>query len=180
VPIKNRQQLLTILTLTAVGLLAMDRVVRPPLQKVWKARADQIKSLQNKVKYGAVLQHGKESLNRRWEDLQKGTLPNDPTEAEQALWSGLNRWVDFSGVTLQNVSPTLKQSNDPAYKTLECRIDAFGPIERLSQFLYAMETDKMALRVQSIEMTTKDANGTSIGLGVQVSGLILASTETKK
>jgi len=180
VQIKTRQQLLTILTLTAVGLLAMDRIVRPPLQKLWKDRAAQIKTFQDKVKYGLVLEHGRESLHRRWDDLQKSTLPNDPTEAEQALWSGLNRWVEYSGVTLQNVSPTLKQSNDPAYKTLDCRIDASGSLDRLSQFLYAMETDNMALRVQSIELTSKDANGTSIGLGVQISGLILASADVKK
>lgn len=169
-----------IVTLSAIGLLALDSIVRPPLQKIWKDRANQIKSLQDKVKYGAVLQRGRNSLNQRWDDLQKSTLPNDPTEAEQALWSGLNRWVDYSGVTLKNVSPTLKQSNDPAYKTLECRIDAQGSLDYLSRFLYALETDKMALRVQSIEMTSQDASGTTIGLGLQVSGLILASTETKK
>lgn len=178
--IKNRQQFLTILTLTAVGLLALDRVVRPPLQKMWNTRAEEIKSLKDKVRDGSALQHRKDSLRQRWDGIQNSTLPNDPTAAEQALWEGLNRWVTFSGVTLQNVAPTLKQSNDPAYKTLECRIDASGNLNALSQFLYSMETDNMALRVQSIEMTSKDANGTTIGLGLQISALILASTDVKK
>jgi hypothetical protein len=59
-------------------------------------------------------------------------------------------------------------------------VDASGSIDRLSRFLYALETEKMALRVQSIEMTSKDPNGVNIGLGVQVSALVLTSTEAKK
>jgi len=180
VQIKNRQQFLTIITLTAVGLLALDRVVRPPLQKIWQDRAARIAKLQQQVKEGQGLLQRKTWLKGHWEDIQKSTLPNDPTAAEQEMWSGLNNWVTYSGVTLANVAPTLKQGSDPAYKTLDCRIDASGSLAELSQFLYAMETDKMALRVQSIEFTSKDNNGTSIGLGVQVSALILANAEVKK
>lgn len=178
--IKNRQQFLTILTLVAVGLLAADRIVRPPLQKLWTDRATRIAKLQQDVKNGKMLQQRKNWLRSHWDDIQKSTLPNDPSAADQEFQSGLNNWVQYSGVTLQNVAPTWKQGNDPAYRTLECRVDVSGSLDRLSQFLYAMETDRMALRLQSIEMTSKDANGTSIGLGVQVSALILATADVKK
>ncbi len=172
--IKNRQQFLTILTLTAVGLLALDRIVRPPLAKIWDERATRIAKLKRDVKEGQGLQQRKNWLRGHWEDIQKSSLTNDTTAAEGQLWSSLNNWVIYSGVVLQNVAPTWKQGNDPAYKTLDCRVDASGSIDRLSEFLYAMETDKMALRVQSIEMTSKDANGGTIGLGIQLSALVLA------
>jgi hypothetical protein len=58
-------------------------------------------------------------------------------------------------------------------------VDASGSLDRLSEFLYAMETDKMALRVQSIEMTSKDASGGTIGLGIHFSALVL-TPEVKK
>ena len=180
-PIKNRQQFLTILTLTAVGLLALDNIVRPPLAKIWDQRATRIAKLKRDVKEGKELQQRKNWLRGHWEEMQKASLTNDTTAAEQQLFSGLNNWVQYSGVTIQNIAPTWKQGNDPAYKTLECRVDASGSLDRLSEFLYAMETDKMALRVQSIELTSKDANGSTIGLGVQVSALVLANaTEVKK
>ena len=178
--IKNRQQFLTIITLSAVGLLALDRIVRPPLQKIWDDRSRRIETLQQQVKDGQLLLQRKTWLNNHWEDIQHSTLPNDPTAAEQLLFSGLNDWVQFSDVALQGVSPTWKQGNDPAYKTLECRVDVSGRIDQLSRFLYSMETDKMALRVQSIEMTSKDANGSNIGLGVNVSALVLANADVKK
>jgi hypothetical protein len=180
VPIKNRQQFLTIITLSAVGLLALDRIVRPPLQKIWDDRSLRIEKLHQQVKDGQLLLQRKNWLKGHWEGIQKSTLPNDPTAAEQLLFSGLNDWVQNSDVALQGVSPTWKQGNDPAYKTLECRVDVSGRIDQLSQFLYYMETNQMALRVQSIEMTSKDANGSNIGLGVNVSALVLATADVKK
>ena len=72
------------------------------------------------------------------------------------------------------------RATDPAYKTLEYRVDAAGSMDQLSRFLYSLETDKMALRLQSIELTSKDANGTSIALGVQVSALVLTAPDVKK
>ena len=178
--IKNRQQVLTIVTLVAVGLLAADRIVRPPLQKLWNDRALRIARLQEEVKEGQALQRSKTSLHQHWDDIQKSALPNDQTAAEERFFTGLNNWLQFSGVNLQSVAPTWKQGDTAAYKTLECRVDVSGELPRLSQFLYAMETDKMGLRVQSIEMTSKDANGTTIGVGVQVSALVLTAADVKK
>lgn len=177
--IKNRQQFLTILTLTAVGLLALDRIVRPPLQKMWSDRSAQIATLQRKVKEGKYLLSHKESLRSRWDEIQKSTLPNDPTAAEHELNNSLSQWLNFSDVSLSGIAPTWKPG-DAAYKTLEYRVDASGNMDQLSRFLYSLETDNKALRVQSIELTAKDATGTSLALGVQVSGLVLTTPEVKK
>jgi hypothetical protein len=63
---------------------------------------------------------------------------------------------------------------------MEYRVDVSGNINQLSRFLYSLETDKMALRLQSIEFTAKDATGMSIAMGVQVSGLALTAPDIKK
>ena len=178
--IKNRQQLLTILTLTAIGLLVLDKIVTPPLMAFWNKRAAQIVTLQKQVKEGQLLQHRKDSLRGRWAQIQSGALTNDTTAAEQELWVGLNHWSQNSGVSVNNIVPQWKQGSDAAYKTLECHVDVSGSIDRLSRFMYALETDPMALKVQSVEMTAKDNNGTVINLSVQMSGLVLTQQEPKK
>ena len=48
--IKNRQQFLTIVTLAAIGLLAIDRIISPPLVAFWNGRAARIRQLQAQVK----------------------------------------------------------------------------------------------------------------------------------
>jgi hypothetical protein len=180
VQIKNRQQLLTILTLTAVGLLIADKIISPPLMKLWRQRSARIVMLQQQVKDGEALRRGKESLRSHWAMIQSSALTNNPTLAEQQLWTGLNRWTQLSGVSLDSIAPIGKPGADASYKTLDCRIDASGSLDQLSQFLYALETDPMALKVQSVELTTKDNNGSKIGLGVTVSGLMLTGLEPKK
>ena len=173
--IKNRQQFLTILTIVAVGLLVVDRILTPPLVKVWNERAARIKKLREDVKEGELLQRGKISLRAHWAQIQSNTLTNNTTLAEQQLFNGLNRWSQLSGITINTVTPQWKQGSDPSYKTLECRVDASGSIDRLSRFLYELETDRMTLKLQSVELTRTDNDGLVIAMGLQISGLVLNS-----
>jgi len=179
VQINNRQQLLTILALSVIGLLVLDKIVTPPLSKLWHDRQAKIATLTNQVREGGKQQRRKDSLRSRWAQIQAGALTNDTTGAEQQLLVGLNRWSQ-SGVIVNGTAQTWKQGTDANYRTLECRVDVSGSIDRLSRFLYELETDPMALKVQSIEMTSKDNNGSVINLGVQISGLVLTQQEAKK
>ena len=111
--------------------------------------------------------------------MQASTLTNNTTLAEQQLFTGLSRWSQSSGISLGTITPQWKQGTDATYKTLECRVEAAGSIDRLSQFLYDLEKDPMALKLESVELTARDNNGTLIGLGVQVSGLVLTSKDQK-
>jgi hypothetical protein len=96
------------------------------------------------------------------------------------LGTGLNNWAQKSGIQIDNIAPNWKPGSDASFKTLECRVDVSGSIDRLTQFMYELETDPLALKVQSVEMTSKDNTGSVIALGVQVSGLVLTGLDPKK
>jgi hypothetical protein len=180
VQIKNRQKFLTILTLTVIGLLVLDKIAVPPLTKLWHSRSAELASLKDQVNHGASLQRRKESLRQEWATIKSSALTNDTTLAQQQLLTGLYRWAQTSGIQIDNITPNPKQGADASYKILDCRVDATGSIDLLSRFMYELETDPMALKVQSVEMTSKDNTGQVIGLGVQISGLILTGLEPKK
>jgi hypothetical protein len=57
--------------------------------------------------------------------------------------------------------------------TLECRADAFGSIQAVSRFLYEVERDPLALKVEVVEIMPRDTAGQQLTLGLQVSGLVL-------
>ena len=177
--IKNRQQFLTIFTVIAVALLAADKIIAPPLVKIWHDRSARITELRNEVKEGESLKRGNNSIRALWAKMQAGTLTNNTTLAEQQLFTGLNYWSQLSGISLNTVTPLWKQGADSSYKTLECRVEALGSLDHLSQFLYYLEKDPMALKLQTVELATRDNDGTSIGLSVQVSGLVLTSKDQK-
>jgi hypothetical protein len=179
VQIKNRQQFLTILTITAVSLLAIDKIISPPLVKLWHDRSVRITQLHNQVKEGESLRNGRNNIRALWARMQASTLTNNTTLAEQQLFTGLNYWSQLSGISLNTVTPIWKQGSDPSYKTLECTVDAVGSLDRLSHFLYYLEKDPMALKLQNVELATRDADGTTIGLSMRVSGLVLTSKDQK-
>ena len=170
--IKDRQRFLTILVIGGISLLVVDQLVRPPLMKFWDSRADEIKTLRNEVKHGESLKRSKDSIRAQWAEIQAATLSNNTSVAEQQLYKGIDRWSEVSGVTISSITPQSKQPSDD-YKTIECRVDASGSIDRVCQFLYELEMDPMALKLQGIELTASDGTGQTIGLGVQISGLVL-------
>jgi Tfp pilus assembly protein PilO len=180
VQIKNRQQILTLLTIAAVALLAIVDILSPPLVRLWNSRAARIRQLRADVKEGELLRHGGKSIRSRWAQMQASTLTNNTTLAEQQLFTGLNHWSQLSGISINTVTPQWKQGSDPTYKTLECRVDAAGSIDRVSQFLYDLEKDPMALKLQSIELSAHDNEGQQLAMGVQISGLVLTPKEAAK
>ena len=66
--------------------------------------------------------------------------------------------------------------------TLECRVDGFGNLSSLTRFLYDVEKDPMALKVEAVEITARDNDGQQLSLALQVSGLLLTpdSNEIKR
>ncbi len=171
--IENRQQFLVLAAAGAVALLAADRLVVTPLTKLWKARSAAIAELRKQVEEGASLVQREVIIRNRWEQMRDHTLPSNPSLAEQQLLRAFDSWAQRSRVSITSIMPQWKQDADE-YKTLECRVDAAGDLESLSQFLYNVERDPMALKIESVELTARDNNGRQLTLAMQISGLVLA------
>jgi Tfp pilus assembly protein PilO len=172
VKIENRQQLLAIVAVGAVALLAADRLVVTPLTKLWKARSASIAQLRKQIETGSSLLQREVVIRHRWEQMRDNTLPNNPSLAEQQLLRAFDSWSQRSRVSITSIMPQWKLDADD-YKTLQCRVDAAGDLESLSQFLYNVERDPMALKVESVELTARDNNGRQLTLAMQLSGLVL-------
>ena len=111
-------------------------------------------------------------IHRRWEQMRANTLPRNPSLAEQQLLKAFDTWSQRSRVTLTSIMPQWKHDADD-YMTLECRVEATGDLETLSQFLYSIEKGPMALKVEGLELNAREDTGQQIILGLQLSGLVL-------
>jgi hypothetical protein len=58
---------------------------------------------------------------------------------------------------------------------LECHANASGRITQMAQFLYNIEKDPMALRIESVEISSRDETGQTLAVNLQVSGLVLGN-----
>src|SRR5438045_2180711 len=173
---KNRQQFLAILAIGAVALLAGDKFVRAPLVASWKQRSTKIAELKKHVEQGSRLVERERIIRERWDHMRTNTLPINASEAENEVLRAFERWSQESRISITSIKPQWKRAEDD-YMTLECRADAFGSIQALTRFLYYVEQDPLALKVESVEITSRDNDGRQLSVGLQVSGLLLGPPE---
>jgi len=91
------------------------------------------------------------------------------------LFKAFSGWALSTGVTLVGQKPESKDSDDPAYRNEEWRADVTGNEQQIERFLYAVESSPLGLKVEEVEMNSKDDFGRQLALGLTVSGLILNS-----
>jgi hypothetical protein len=172
--IKNRQQFLIIAAIAAIALFAGDRLVLSPLLTAWGGRATRITELRKQITQGKLLLQREQSIRGRWQQMSGNTLPGNTSAAEQQVFKAIDLWAQNSGVAISAITPQWKHDSDD-YMTFECRVDAAGDLGKLSRFLYSVERDPMALKLELVELGARDKEGQQLSLGLQLSGLVLAS-----
>ena len=172
--IENRQKLLLILTIAVVALYVGDLLVFEPLGKWWKSRSDNIATLRNQVKEGKFMLLREPSIRRQWGEMSAKTLPNNTSLAEQQVLKSFDNWSQESGATVTGITPQWK-IDSTNYMTLNCRVEASGDLGTLSRFVYDIEQNTMAMKLDSVEFSTHDNAGQQLTLGLQLSGLALTT-----
>lgn len=177
--IKNRQQLLMLVAGTAFALLLGDSLVFTPLVKFWKARSVRIVELRQRVTEGEALLRRDAAVESRWSQMQTNTLPDNASMAEQQVLAAFDKWSQNARISVNSITPQWKRDHED-YTTLECRVDASGSVGTLGRFLYNIEKDPMALKIDSVEITARDKDGQQLSLSLQISGLVLSQLETAR
>jgi hypothetical protein len=177
--IKNRQQMLILTALAGLALLVGDSLIFSPLVKAWKSRSEKIVELRKQVEKGERLVRYEDSYRATWAQMQTNTLPRNPSLAEQQVLQAFDKWSQDSRISVNSITPQWKRDSEE-FTTLQCRVDASGTIGTLSRFLYNVEQDPMALKIESVEIAARDKEGAQLSMGLQISGLVLNLAEEKR
>lgn len=175
-PIKNREKFLAIVAIAIAAVWAGDRLVLTPLVKSFKARSSRITELTKSLGKGNILLDREKSIKAQWAAMTKRALPANKSVAENEVLKSVDRWAQASRITFTGIRPQWRQPEE-GYTTLECRADASGNIESIMRFLYELEKDPLALKIEDLEVTARDGQGQQLALGVRFSGLLLAAEE---
>lgn len=168
----NRQQLLGIGAIVAVVLLAGDRLVLTPLTGIWKARAAELVQTKKNVAQGSQLLERDKVIRERWDQMRTNMLSGEISVAENQVFRAFERWSQESRIGITGMRPQWRQSGEE-YSTLECRVDASGSLAEITRFLHEIEKDPLGLKLDMVEITTRDERGQQLTLTLQVSGLQL-------
>lgn len=176
--VKNRQDFLVMLTIATVGLFVGVNFVFTPLQNWWSERQTQVRQLHDKVRDGGLLIKSEARVRSRWKEMRDNALPADPSEAEQQFLKAMDRWSRDSGVAITSLMPQWK-NDSTNYMTLDCRVETSGELGALSKFIYDVEKGPMAVRLDSVELSSHDNNGQQMTLGLDINGLALIQSDKK-
>jgi len=178
--IPDRQRWLVIGAGAMVALFIVNAIAIEPLTAMWRAHSAEIVKLRKSVGDGRGLIARSAQLDRTWADMQAGALPKDPAQAEQEVISAFDTWGRANSIELSSIRPQWKRGANERYSLLECRVDATGTLATLTRFIYELERSPLALRVDAVELTSRDDNGQKLTLGLIVSGLRLSPLERKQ
>ena len=176
--IKNRQQFLIMLTIVAAGLFVGVNFVLTPLQGWWSDRQAQVGQLHDKVRDGNLLIKGETRIRNRWKEMRDNALPANTSAAEHQVLTALTGWSRDSGTEITSIMPQWKNEGTN-YMTLACRVETAGDINALSRFIYDVEKGPMALRLDSVELSSHDTAGQQMTLGLEINGLALVQNDKK-
>jgi Tfp pilus assembly protein PilO len=176
--IKSRQDLLVMLTIAVVALAILVNFIIPPLQNWWTSRSAQIKDLHAKITEGNQLIRREAGIRSHWDDMRANALPASTSLAEQQVLKAFDGWRGDTGVELTSIMPQWK-NDSTNYMTLTCRVEASGDVSTLSRFIYDIEKGPMALRLDTVELSTHDNLGQQLTLGLEVNGLALLQQDKK-
>ena len=168
----KRQQTLAIFAIVLVGLYVADKLVFTPVTRSWKARSERISELKEQLRDGNETLKRETTLREQWDRMRRNTLVNVKSEAESQMLKAFERWSKDGGVSVSSIRPQWKEAED-AYKTLECRADVGGSLSAIAHFLYLVERDPLGVKVDSLELASRNNEGSQLSLVVQVSGLLL-------
>jgi hypothetical protein len=170
--LNKRQQLLAIAAIAMVGLFLADKIVFTPLVASWKARSERIAKLKEQVRDGTETLKRERALREQWDNLRTNALAGAKPEAESQVLKAFERWSQAGGVSVSSIRPQWKEVEED-YKTLECRADVAGSLSAITRFLFQIERDPLGVKVDSMELTSRNNEGSQLALVIQVSGLLL-------
>ncbi len=175
---KNRQQLLGIVAIAVVAVWVADRIILRWVLNTWDARSAEVAKLKQTVQAGETLLLRERHIRDDWSRQQTNLLAAEPSAAESQMLKAFESWSQESRVGVSGVKPQWKRTADDR-PLLECRVDAFGNLAAITRFLYSVEQDPMALKVEALDLTARDDNGEQLTLGLQVSGLLASPAPAK-
>jgi len=154
---------------------AADQLMIEPLIGWWKTRAKAVAALRAQVREGRLLIQREDGLRGRWDNMRTNTLPANTSLAEQQILKAFDHWSRESGASINSITPQWNIDPSQDYQTLNCRVEATGDLGTLSRFLYDIEKDPMALKLESVELSTRENTGQQLTLNLQISGLVLGA-----
>jgi len=178
---KRERDLLTVAVI-AVTIVVGKLLVFDPLLTSWGNYNKEITRLNDEIKNGNELIRPnpdkpgaatrEESYKKTWAKYLVHNLNSTNTDAEKKVWRAIENWRSVSRISLTSVKPEW-QNHDDRYRTYDVRLVAEGTMQEAVEFVHAIESDELPLKIEQLELASREKTGKLINVSVHFTGLQL-------
>ncbi len=162
--------MLLIGAVAAIVLALGDFMVLTPLANAWKARSQRIATLRAKVDKGQFTLDRETSTRARWEKYKRRGLSADRAGSESEVLKMVSDWSARSRFNVSSIRPSWRDDEKDHVRLL-CRVAGDGSVESIARFLFQLDAEETAIRVESLELTARDKEGRKLGVDLEFSAL---------
>ncbi|MBG88545.1 MAG: hypothetical protein CMO80_16820 [Verrucomicrobiales bacterium] len=167
----NREATLKLSAGIVIALFFFDKAVVGPLTAKWKKTAEKIAYVEEDVTKGEQLLKREDALRSRWADMRENAMPAERSETENLVLERIGNWAGDARMDISQYNPNWRDEDDHAKYV--CRLEGSGDMEAVMRFLYDLDGDEQGIRVESLELISRDKSGRRLGVDVTLSGLEL-------
>jgi Tfp pilus assembly protein PilO len=155
-----------------VGALGGDRLVLTPLLRLWNTRAKRITELDRSINHGVLLVDRERALTERWGEMKAQSRSRETSATENEVLSAVSHWASAGELAVTSLKPRWILDEEQCRK-LEIQVSTTGKLASVARFLYELEIDPQALKVEDVELTARDNAGQALTCDVRFTRLVL-------
>jgi hypothetical protein len=178
VVLSKRERYIVILTLTVVGILALDYLFVTPL-------LDRRTRLGNELTVAEqdVLQQRRDMSNatrarRKWRDVSGGTVKRDTPEVETQVYGAVQEWAKDARMNLSSFRYE-RTEKEKGFNKVTFIATGTGGMEQIGRFLFRIQTANIPVRITDLQIGTKKEGTDDLSLQVKIAS-VFEQPETPK
>ena len=122
---------------------------------------------------------------KKWRTYFRDNLNSTNTIAEDEVLRAIENWTGDSGILLMSVKPQwqnheyeflgkeIAENKTYSYKTYDVRLVAEGTMQEAVEFVHAIESDELPLKIEQLELASREKTGKLVSVSVHFTGLQL-------
>jgi len=167
VVLTKRERYTAILTGIVLGALVLYWVAIGPLLDQKTELDAKINDVQEQLDHAKRLFDTSRAASRKWEQLARGGLRRDESEAESQILNNIREWAQDARMALSSVKPERTEKEKEFVKTT-FRATGAGGMGQVGRFLWRIQTAAVPVRVTDVTITThkEGTDDLTVSIGV--------------
>ena len=176
--LSKRERYIAIGVIAAVGIFVLNQFLLTPYTDARAAmRADRDR-VDTQLADAERLMAKQKALAPIWADIQKNGLKTDRGRAESQAQQAVLDWAKSAGVNVASVKPERDQQQNQ-FQIIGFHVTGNGTMLSLSKLLYSIETAKIPVRLNDLQIAPRKEGTDDLTMQISVSTLALMPEPAK-